>query len=56
VGLDNQPVKMARIIYHTPVADPGSDTQLVRLEMPNPTGRSGLQVSVEVPTEAGQAR
>lgn len=40
----------AKIIFVNPVADAASNTQLVRLELPNPNGKSsGLQVTVELP-------
>ena len=40
----------AKVIFISPVADARSDTQFVRLEMPNPQGRSaGLKVDVMVP-------
>jgi RND family efflux transporter MFP subunit len=40
----------ATVIYKSPVADEGSDTQLVRLSMPNPKHLdSGLQVMVKLP-------
>jgi RND family efflux transporter MFP subunit len=41
---------MAKIIYMAPQIDAASDTQLVRLELPNPQNRrSGLQVMVTLP-------
>jgi RND family efflux transporter MFP subunit len=47
---DDAKATPAKIIYINPVADAASDTQLVRLELPNPTGRSsGLQVTVQLP-------
>ena len=46
----------AKVIFISPVADARSDTQFVRLEMPNPQGRSaGLKVDVMVPEEAATA-
>jgi RND family efflux transporter MFP subunit len=40
----------ARIIFFSPQADAASDTELVRLELPNPSGmNSGLQVQVKLP-------
>jgi RND family efflux transporter MFP subunit len=45
---DDKPAE-AKVIYLAPQADAASNTQLVRLEMPNPSGRaSGLQVQVDV--------
>jgi RND family efflux transporter MFP subunit len=46
---DGQWVK-AQVVYRAPVADPGSDTQMVRLAMENPKGiDAGLQVVVRLP-------
>jgi RND family efflux transporter MFP subunit len=40
----------AKIIAFSPQADAKSDTQMVRLEMPNPTGiRSGVHMQVKLP-------
>jgi multidrug efflux pump subunit AcrA (membrane-fusion protein) len=40
----------AKIIFIAPEANPGSNSQSVRLELPNPTGRdSGLQMEVKLP-------
>ena len=50
----------AKVIYLSPVADPGAGVQLVRLELPNPEARpAGLQVTVippgaTVPVAAGK--
>ncbi|HEV7299311.1 MAG TPA: efflux RND transporter periplasmic adaptor subunit [Tepidisphaeraceae bacterium] len=50
VGDEKAQAIPAKIIYINPVADAASDTQLVRLELPNPDNRSsGLQVSVTLP-------
>ena len=39
----------AAIDYITPVADPGADRQLVRLELPNPDGRgAGLRMELKM--------
>lgn len=39
-----------KIIFFAPQADAGSDTELVRLEIPNPTGKaSGLRMQVKLP-------
>jgi RND family efflux transporter MFP subunit len=47
----------AKIIYKAPVADAQSDTQKLRLEMPNPTGTdTGLQVLVRLPANIGPAQ
>lgn len=47
---DGEPMEMAKIIYVASVVDAASDTRLVRLAMPNPTGRaSGLHVQVKMP-------
>ena len=49
-NVDQDKAQPAKIIYINPVADAASDTQLVRLEMPNPENRSsGLQVTVTLP-------
>jgi hypothetical protein len=46
----------AKIIYKAPVADAASDTQKMRLEMPNPQLiDSGLQVVVRLPANLGPA-
>jgi membrane fusion protein (multidrug efflux system) len=46
----------AAIIYIAPEADARSDTQKVRMELGNPTGRdSGLQVEVKVPDNLASA-
>ena len=43
----------AKVIYLSPVADPGAGVQLVRLELPNPEGKpAGLQVTVNPPGAA----
>jgi RND family efflux transporter MFP subunit len=40
----------AKIIFIAPEANPGSNSQNVRLELPNPSGRdSGLQMEVKLP-------
>lgn len=46
----------ARIFYFDPVVDAASDTQTIRLEMPNPKGYpSGLQVFVKLPEPVAAA-
>jgi multidrug efflux pump subunit AcrA (membrane-fusion protein) len=46
----------AKVIYRDPVVDAASDTQLVRLTLPNPTNRdSGLQIQVQLPPDAAAA-
>ena len=46
----------AKLIYRSPYADPSSDTQKIRLEMPNKQGMdSGLQVLVRLPADVGPA-
>ena len=48
--------KPATINLIAPVADARSDTQAIRLEMPNPDGRStGLGIDVKIPTSGGVA-
>lgn len=40
----------AKLIFFAPQADAASDTELVRLELPNPAGKaSGLQMQVKLP-------
>jgi RND family efflux transporter MFP subunit len=47
---DEKEWQEAKIIYFSPVADAGSDTQLVRLELPNPGNRaSGMHMAVKLP-------
>jgi len=47
---EGEAAEKAKIIYFSPVVDAASDTRLVRLAMPNPTGRaSGLHVQVKLP-------
>lgn len=42
--------RAAKVIYLSPVADPGAGVQMVRLELPNPEGKpAGLQVTVNPP-------
>jgi len=49
--------KPAKVIFLDPQADAASDTQLVRLELPNPSGApSGLQVQVKLPGSAVASR
>jgi len=49
-GAEPLPWQTARVIYFAPKADAGSKTELVRLELPNPTGqRSGLSMEVRLP-------
>jgi len=46
----------AKIIFFAPHADAASGTELVRLEMPNPTGqRSGLHMQVKLPEKIAAA-
>jgi multidrug efflux pump subunit AcrA (membrane-fusion protein) len=46
----------AAVTFRAPVVDAASDTQLVKLTLPNPTNRdSGLQIQVQLPPEAAQA-
>jgi multidrug efflux pump subunit AcrA (membrane-fusion protein) len=46
----------AKVIYKAPVADAQSDTQKIRLEMPNQAGHdTGLQVVVKLPADIGPA-
>jgi multidrug efflux pump subunit AcrA (membrane-fusion protein) len=46
----------ASVIYRAPVVDAASDTQLVRLDLPNPTNRdSGLQIQVQLPADVARA-
>jgi RND family efflux transporter MFP subunit len=47
----------AKVIYKSPVADPSSDTQKMRLELPNPSMTdTGLQVVVRLPAGVGPAQ
>jgi RND family efflux transporter MFP subunit len=51
---DNQQWQPAKIIYKAPVADAASDTQKMRLEMPNAQGiDTGLQVTIRLPANIG---
>ena len=46
----------AAVTFRAPVVDAASDTQLVKLTLPNPTNRdSGLQIQVQLPPEVAQA-
>lgn len=56
-GGGEQKWAQAKIIYKAPVADAGSDTQKMRLEMPNANGiDTGLQVLVRLPASVGPAQ
>jgi len=47
---DNGKVEQAEVIFITPMANAGADTQTVRLSLPNPQGRaSGLHMIVKLP-------
>jgi RND family efflux transporter MFP subunit len=49
-GSEPFPWQTAKVIYFAPKADAGSKTELVRLELPNPTGqKSGLAMEVRLP-------
>ena len=49
--------QLAKVIYKAPVADAASDTQKMRLELPNPAGTdTGLQVLVRLPANIGPAQ
>ena len=49
-GFEPFPWQPARVIYFAPKADAGSKTELVRLELANPTGqKSGLSMEVRLP-------
>lgn len=49
--------RKAKIVFISPVADAASDTQLVRLEMPNPDQRAtGLPIEVRLPAKLIEAR
>ncbi len=51
-GSDVFPWQSAKVIFFAPKADAGSKTELVRLELPNPTGqKSGLAMEVRLPTD-----
>lgn len=53
--LEDKP-RMGKVIYLSPVADPGAGVQLVRLELANTEGKpAGLQVQVTPPTTASVA-
>jgi RND family efflux transporter MFP subunit len=46
----------AAVTFRAPVVDAASDTQLVKLTLPNPDHRdSGLQIQVQLPPEVAQA-
>lgn len=46
----------AAVTFRAPVVDAASDTQLVKLSLPNPTNRdSGQQIQVQLPPEVAQA-
>ena len=46
----------AAVTFRAPVVDAASDTQLVKLTLPNPTNRdSGLQIQVQLPPEVADA-
>jgi len=46
----------AAVCFRAPVVDAASDTQLVKLALPNPTNRdSGMQIQVQLPPEVAQA-
>jgi multidrug efflux pump subunit AcrA (membrane-fusion protein) len=46
----------AAVTFRAPVVDAASDTQLVKLTLPNPTNRdSGLQIQVQLPQDVAQA-
>ena len=46
----------AAVTFRAPVVDAASDTQLVKLTLPNPTNRdAGLQIQVQLPPEVAQA-
>jgi hypothetical protein len=45
----------AKIIFFAPEADAASNTQMVRLELPNPTGQwSGRHAEVKLPDNVAQ--
>jgi len=49
---DEKAWKKAKIAHIAPVADPSSDTQLVRLELPNPENKAtGLPIQVKLPAK-----
>lgn len=55
VHYEGEPDQHAKIIYFTPVAEAGSDTQLVRLELPNPENRaSGMHMVVQLPYDVAK--
>ena len=46
----------AAVTFRAPVVDAASDTQLVKLTLPNPSNRdSGLQIQVQLPPEVARA-
>jgi cobalt-zinc-cadmium efflux system membrane fusion protein len=46
----------AAVTFRAPVVDAASDTQLVKLTLPNPTNRdAGLQIQVQLPPDVAQA-
>jgi RND family efflux transporter MFP subunit len=52
--LDDAQWQNAKVIYRAPVADAASDTQKIRLAMPNTMQKdTGLQVQVKLPAELG---
>jgi len=52
----DQQWQKAKIIFFAPHADAASGTELVRLELPNPTGqRSGLHMQVKLPEKIAAA-
>lgn len=56
VGYDRTNWESAKVIFIDPVADAASDTQMVRLELANPSGKSaGLQMNVQLPAEVADA-
>jgi RND family efflux transporter MFP subunit len=53
---DEETWREAKVVYRAPVVDAASDTQLVKLELPNPKGReAGLQIQVQLPPNVAQA-
>ena len=49
---DEKAWKKAKITHIAPMADPSSDTQFVRLELPNPENRAtGLAIQVKLPAK-----
>ena len=52
--IDDAQWQQAKVIYRAPVADTASDTQKIRLAMPNAASKdTGLQVQVKLPAELG---